>query len=183
MHHDYVNEQEMTSGVREGSVEALEVFIERFHEPLFRYLWHASGSKEDAEDLAVQALLRARTSIQGYRGDGTLRGWMFRVAYRELLQFRRREAIFRLITPKREDKSEPPNEDMVVISEALRRLPVAARSAFLMTEVEGLTISEAAAALGVSDGTVKSRCHSARQRLRKLLGPTYGECNAEPATD
>ena len=61
--------------------------------------------------------------------------------------------------------------------------PLDQRAAFLLTEVEGLTIDEAASALAIPPGTVKSRSHHARLKLRKLLGPTYGEPHVEPATD
>jgi DNA-directed RNA polymerase specialized sigma24 family protein len=46
-----------------------------------------------------------------------------------------------------------------------------------------LTVGEAATVLGVPEGTVKSRCHHARLRLRRLLESTYGEPHAEPAPD
>ena len=71
----------------------------------------------------------------------------------------------------------------IVLTTALSRIPRDQRAAFLLTEVEGLALEEAAVALGIPIGTVKSRRHHARLKLRKLLGPTYGETHAEPATN
>jgi RNA polymerase sigma-70 factor (ECF subfamily) len=176
-----VTDRELAAGLTKGDTEALQALIDRFHKPLFRYLWQAGGSKEDAEDLSTQALLRARLDISSYRG-GSLRAWVFKVAYRELLRYRRRQALAALLTRAVEPEA-PSADDALIISEALGKIPLDQRSAFLLTEVEGLSIEEAAVSLRIPAGTVKSRCYTARQRLRKLLGPTYGETNAEPATE
>jgi RNA polymerase sigma-70 factor (ECF subfamily) len=176
-----VTDQQLAAGLVAGDGAALRELVDLYHRPVLRYLWQAGGSKEDAEDLACQALLRVRAEISGYRGTGSLKGWVFRVAYRELLRHRRRQVVMRAIhrPPPRSEV----RDDFIVLTQALDRLPIDQRSAFLLTEVEGLSTSEAAIALGVPPGTVKSRCHHARQKLRKLLGPTYGEAHAEPIAE
>lgn len=179
-----MTDHELASGIAAGRVDALEILIEGFHRPLLRYLWQVGGSLEDAEDLTAQALLRVRAEIGGFRGEGSLRAWIYRVAYRELLRHRRRQLLTRL-APK---KQGTPNvqasiEDAVVLTDALARVPLDQRAAFLLTEAEGLTVEEAARVLGIPIGTVKSRSHHARLRLRKLLASTYGEPYAEPAPD
>lgn len=179
-----MTDQELAAGIATGSVEALETLVSLYHGPLLRYLWQAGGSKEDAEDLATQALLRVRTDIHGYRSEGSLRAWIYRVAYRELLRHRRRQAVAMLWASKpRLEAAEGPSEDAIVIAQALAKVPADQRSAFLLTEVECLTVEEAAAVLCVPQGTVKSRCHHARLRLRKLLGSTYGETHVEPVVE
>ena len=180
---ELVTDQELASGIAEGKVEALELLVEQYHRPILRYLWQVGGSREDAEDLATQALLKVKSSIGGFRGKGSLRGWIFQVAYRELLMLRRRQTIARLLRPRATEQVQPPSDDAIVIAEALGKLPVGQRAAFLLTEVEGLSVEEAAAALEVANGTIKSRCHSARQRLKQILGPTYGESHAEPVIE
>ena len=178
-----MTDQELAAGIAEGKVEALEELVERYHRPILRYLWHAGGSREDAEDLATQTLLKIRADARNFKGLGSLRSWIFQIAYRELLQLRRRQALARLFSSKAEERTETLSDDAIVIAQALARLPLAQRNAFLLTEVEGLTVEEAAAALSVPPGTIKSRCHAARKRLQSLLGSTYGEHHAEPITE
>ncbi len=158
-----------------GDSVALAALVESYHRPLFRFLWHATGSWHDAEDLTSQALMRAVRDIGGFRGQGTLKSWIFQVAHREFLGFRRRQGIVRLLTPKPAGDAPPPGEDLVILSAALARLSTSHRETFLLVEVEGFTTEEAAVALRTSAGTIKSRNHYAKLRLRELLAPAYPE--------
>ncbi len=177
-----MTDQEFAAAIAAGHREALESLVKQYHRPVLRYLWHAGGSREDAEDLATQTLLRVRADACKFRAEGTLRAWIFQIAYRELLRHRRRQSLSHLVS-RAKGETLPPNEDAIVLSQALGTLPLKQRTPFLLVEVEELSVEEAAKVLGIPPGTVKSRCHHARLRLRKLLGPTYGEPHAEPAID
>jgi RNA polymerase sigma-70 factor, ECF subfamily len=181
-----VEDRELAEKVALGDGEAIGTFVDRFYGPVFRFLWHASGSREDAEDLTSQALLRARMDIRNFRGDGPLAAWIYRVARREFLRFRRRQVLtFGFAGHRAPQAADEPSEDVVVIQQALALLPSNHRTAFLLTEVEGLSTEEASLALGVPPGTVKSRCYHARKRLREILGPAYPEVSnyAQPIPD
>ena len=169
-------DRQLALGVARRDGDAIQAFLTRFRPPLFRYLWQASGCREDAEDLAGQALLTAARDIRHYRHEGPLQAWVFRVAQRELLRYRRRQRLSSLFHQHRPDPPAPLwPDDSVVVTEALSKVPLNQRTAFLLVEIEGLSTEEAAAALGVPAGTVKSRCFYAKQRLRSLLASTYQE--------
>lgn len=181
-----VEDSELATAVASGDPQALAQFVERFYAPIFRFLWHACGSREDAEDLASQAFLRARSDIRGYRSEGPLAAWMYGVARREWLRHRRRQTLASLFaSTHRFEPTGPPAEGLVVVQAALAKLSLGQREAFLLTEVEGLTIDEAARSLDVPAGTVKSRCHHAKRRLRELLEVAYPEVSnyAAPIPD
>ena len=99
------------------------------------------------------------------------------------LQHKRRQVVAKLFATKAREQYAELNDDAIVIQQALARVPMAQRNAFLLTEVEGLTVEEAGAALRVPPGTIKSRCYAARKRLQSLLGSTYGEQYAEPVAE
>jgi RNA polymerase sigma-70 factor (ECF subfamily) len=167
---------ELARGVARGDVDCLHRFLHCYRPRVFRYLWQASGSYEDAEDLASQTLLVAAREIARYRNQGQLQAWVFRIAQRELLRFRRRQSLAHLWSSRKQEESlTHPPDDYLVVCEALTKLPIEQRTAFLLTEVEGLTFEEASEVLKTPIGTVKSRSHAARQRLRTLLAPTYQE--------
>lgn len=181
-----VEDLELAKGVASGDAQAIAKFVDRFYPSVFRFLWHACGSREDAEDLASQAFLRARNDIRAFRSDGTLAAWTYSLARREFLRFRRRHALASMFASQRVAAAIPaPNEDFVVVQEALARLPESQRTAFLLVEVEGLSTEETAKVVGVPVGTIKSRCFHAKKRLREILGPAYPEISnyAQPVPD
>jgi RNA polymerase sigma-70 factor (ECF subfamily) len=181
-----VEDIELARRVASGDAEAIARFVDRLYPSVFRFLWHASGSKEEAEDLASQAFLRARGDIHRFRGDGSLSAWMYSLARREYLRYRRRQALANLFRARTVKEVVPPhNEDFILVQDALARLPENQRAVFLLVEVEGLTTEEAARAIGAPVGTVKSRCFHAKKRLREILGPAYPEISnyAQPIPD
>jgi RNA polymerase sigma-70 factor, ECF subfamily len=179
-HRIFVTDEELAKGVALGEEPALRELIERFHRPVLRYLWQISGHREDAEDLAAQTLLRVRKEIKSYRGEGALRGWVFRAAYRELLRHRRWQTVRRLwLARQSQEQPRSSDDDSIVLTQALQMLSEDHRAAFLLTSVEGLTIEEAAQVLGVPAGTIKSRRHHARLKLRQILCHTYGEAHED----
>lgn len=69
------------------------------------------------------------------------------------------------------------SEDAMVLSAAIAELPEELRIAFVLREVQQLSVREAAAVLEVPEGTVKSRNHAARERLRETLAGTWEAMN------
>jgi len=174
-----VEDLELAHRVAVRDDQAVAALIDRFYEPLYRFLWQASGSREDAEDLTAQTLSAAVRDSDRFLGNGSYQAWLFRVAYRQLLQWRRRR-IFSFGSSTEPTTDADPS-DAVVIVDALRQLAPEQRDAFLLTAVEGFSNEEAGAMLGVPAGTVKSRGFYARQRLRELLEGTFTEVSNHAA--
>lgn len=164
-----------------ADLAAIADFLQAYRPGVFRYLSQSGCSRDDAEDLASQALLNAARDIRRFRGDGPLQAWVFRVAHRVLLRHRRRERLISLFgsRPLAEHKENWATEDYVVVSQAVASLPPDQRAAFLLLEVEGLSVNEAAGVIGAPAGTVKSRAFYARQRLRAVLASAYPENSHE----
>jgi len=177
-----VEDEQLAIGILEGDHEALQVLLSRFYPPIERYLFHACGCKDEAEDLTCQTLLRVRKDIRQLKDHSLLKPWIYKVAHRELLMWRRKR-LLHLKLPHTPSPSPSHSIDEIIVHQALSRIPSNHREAFLLIEVEGLSIAEVAAALGIPQGTVKSRCHHARRQLRQLLATSYPveTKNAEPA--
>ena len=132
------------------------------------------GSRAAAEDAVQHALAKARErSERGERID-QLAGWVTVVARNDLRSW------FRRVRAERRARvalghgvpaeSEGGADDRVDVLQALGRLTRAQRDTTVMHYYLGMTVAEVAAALGVSDGTVKSTLHRARQILAPALG-------------
>jgi RNA polymerase sigma-70 factor (ECF subfamily) len=134
----------------------------------------------DAEDVAQEALLRAYRKFDRLRDRNRFRAWLVRIAFRlaldRLRSGKRRELRDALWS---QPELQPPaataedlaasNEFQVHLESALAELPEKLRLVLLLVAMEGHTIDEIAAMLGISTGTVKSRIFYARRQLAEKL--------------
>src|SRR6266481_4211407 len=134
----------------------------------------------DAEDVAQEALLRAYSKFDRLRDRNRFRAWLVRIAFRlaldRLRSGKRRELRDTLWS---QPQRQPPaataenlaasTEFQVHLESALAELPEKLRLVLLLAAMEGHTIDEIAATLGISAGTVKSRIFYARKQLAEKL--------------
>lgn len=133
----------------------------------------------DVVDLAVQdTFLALWRDARRYRGSGDVAAFIWGIGIRRLIDAIRRDRGSRrgAAWPATEPAVVVSAEDQVLagiehgrLGQALADLSPELRAAIEATVLDGLTCAEAAVLLGVAEGTVKSRCHRARQALRAAL--------------
>lgn len=127
-----------------------------------------------ADDLAQDAFLAAYEQIAEFRGEGTFQAWVRSIAARLYVRRWRRDKHldFHAETPELGDEGPPSNAgDRIDLDEALRRLPEAERVCVSLCYGAGLTNAEAASALNLPLGTVKSHVKRGLDKLRAHLAP------------
>jgi RNA polymerase sigma-70 factor (ECF subfamily) len=140
----------------------------------------------DVVDMAVQdTFLALWRQASSYRGQGKVAAFIWGIGIRRLVDVLRRDVATRRPLPWRAATPETvvSAEDEVLLGvehgrlgPALAALSPELRAAIEATVLDGLSTAEAAVLLGVAEGTVKSRCHRARQALRAALAaPNYGQ--------
>ena len=167
--------------LRNRDAAALNNWVHRNYDDIYRLLRHLTRQRETAEDLAQQTFLKAIQALPSYRGDASHKTWLSKIAFREYIAWRRKRRLFlplEVLHPK-VDQNYAAVENGEVLLAALHHLPSALREAFLLYEVQQLTIEEIALVTASPVGTVKSRLHHARTRLQIMLGSTYQEIRYE----
>ncbi|MCP4309274.1 MAG: sigma-70 family RNA polymerase sigma factor [bacterium] len=150
-----------------GDQNALDEFIAATVSDVLgvcRYL----GKPSDPEDLAQETYTRALGSIHRYRGDGSARAWLLSIARRVCADATRRE-----IRNRRLDRrlmtdlatTDHHDETWFEIDELLSVLDQERRTAFVLTQLVGLSYKDAAQTVGCPIGTIRSRVARARQQL------------------
>jgi RNA polymerase sigma-70 factor (ECF subfamily) len=145
------------------------------------------GDRDEARDLAQDVFLRVFRTIDGFRGQSSLRTWIYRITVnqarnRHRFWCRRHRADqvsldahiashgdFPTATAGRPDQLLQTKELGARLQQALDGLPFEQRTAIVLREVDGLSYEEIAFSLGIAVGTVKSRLTRARQTLRAEL--------------
>lgn len=135
-------------------------------------------NQEDAEELAQESITRALESELRFRGDATVRTWVFAIARNVLREYRGRHAFVTAFPeePVASDGVWPVRRhtpydatDRLALAQAVAGLPVYLRELFELRYTHGLPLAECAARLGRPLGTVKYQLHIAREHLRFRL--------------
>lgn len=154
--------------------KAIDLLVERHHSAVFRFLVQLTRHREDAEDLTQISLMRAIRAADRYDGRASLRAWILGIAFHEFTRQRRKKAWLPILKEFAVSNQEMDSVlDTEVLLGALAKLKPVARAIFLMHYVEDVPIAEMSVILRVPEGTIKSRLHSARQKLQTYL--EYGE--------
>lgn len=156
---------------------AVRTLYSRYGGPLLAYAQRATGSRDVAEDILQETLLRAWRHADRYDADrGSLETWLFTIARNLVIDHHRRRAARPRGVAQIEDH-EPVETDEALdraveawqVGGALRRLSEDHRAAIVETYYRGASIAQAAERLGVPEGTVKSRLHYGLRNLRLAL--------------
>lgn len=164
------------------SRSVVESLYAQHADELRRFLWGVLRDAEAVQDVFQSSLL---ITLQqgGAAREETLKGWIFRVAYHEALQFRRRLGTTRKVLSQAawisEKSAASPDElmqrqeDQLEVRAALERLPQAEQEVVRLRIHGDLTFAEVAEKLQIPLGTVLTRMRSALQRLKQKLQASH----------
>jgi RNA polymerase sigma-70 factor (ECF subfamily) len=172
-----------------GDEAAYETLLERFETPVYNLVYRLMDDPSEASDVVQEVFLKVFRKVGSFRGDSSLKTWIYRIAVNEAYNHRRwfgrhRRQEVGLEKPGDEqlgyqdllpDPGRCPFEQAAtaetrtLIEEALTRLNANFRAAVVLRDIEDLSYEEVAAVLQVSLGTVKSRILRGREALRDLL--------------
>jgi RNA polymerase sigma-70 factor (ECF subfamily) len=172
---------ELLAALRLREATAFERLMRRYNRLLFRAARAIVADDAEAQDVVQETYLRAFTGLDAFRGDAALGTWLTRIAINQALAQQRK--LGRLVLWDQEASSEdrdmlslPISDDREAapspeerLADAVDALPAIYRSVFMLRAVEGLSVEDTAAALGVSSDTVKTRFLRARAMLRDAL--------------
>jgi RNA polymerase sigma-70 factor (ECF subfamily) len=165
-----------------GDRQAFAEIIDRHKDSVVAYLARLTGSRERAEDLGQETFLRLYRAAPGYVEQGLLRAFLFRIATNLAHSEERRERRLRLLAPflrasPHAEAAAPQGllreEIQREVTAAVAALPMSYRVPLVLHEIEGWGYADIARALSLSEGTVKSRIHRGRERLRRGLAPYW----------
>ena len=184
-----LEDHRLVSGLQAGDERAYEQLIERFQNPVYNLAYRLLNDQADASDVAQEVFLKIFRNVGNFRGDSSLRTWVYRIAVNE--SHNRRRWLFRHRRGEtgidetfedsdgREkplmDSGETPfdftvnREALVLLEEALAGINPVFRAALVLREIEDMSYDEIAEILEVSIGTVKSRIVRGREALRRNL--------------
>lgn len=181
------DEHLLVAAAKRGDNTAFEELVNRYERKIFRLTMNITGNREDAQDAAQDAFLKAYTHLGGFQGDSRFYTWLVRIAANEALMRlrKRRPGQFSLdqelpgesdLMPRElEDWRPNPEQDFArtemhqILSSVIEQLDPNLRVVFVLRDVEQLSTQESADIVGISVPAVKARLLRARLQLREKL--------------
>ena len=174
-----MTDAELVIRTRAGDPDAFGILVSRYYDACWRFAYHMTGERADAEDVLQDAFLRAYLAIGRYDERDQFRGWLFRILTNQcrnaLTSRGRRTRRFVQDEIALESAPAPPLglatgvEDAALVR-ALSQLDPLQRKALLLKYAEGLEYGEMSAMTGAGESALKMRVKRGSERLRTLLG-------------
>ncbi len=189
-------DEELMLRVQGGDTDCFDVLVERYKVRLFNYLLRLTSNRDDAEEIAQEAFVKAYIHAEKYKTIAKFSTWLYTIAtnlVRNRVRSRSRAPqIVSLWTRAFGDGEEErmieipdaqrtPDEAMndhelsEVINHAIQKIPAKYRESFVLREINELSYEEIAAVTGLKLGTVRSRINRARNYFRQVVAPVVAK--------
>lgn len=185
-----LSDADLVRQIRAGDVDAYGRLVQRWNQRLYRVARAITRDDAEAEDVLQEAYVRAFAALAELRDAAHVGVWLTRIVINEArgrLRLRRRRSTVELGEldgmqsdaqvlqfPSGAPASDPEREAAAaetrrLLERAIDELPAAFRLVFVLRDVQGLSVEETGAELGLRPETVRTRLHRARRLLRQLL--------------
>jgi RNA polymerase sigma-70 factor, ECF subfamily len=171
------NDQQLIESWRQGDPRAATQIVGRHADAIARYA-SSLGEREELDELVQDTFVRAFGSLESFRGESSLRTWLFTIARRLILDRRRVAKRARVNVPADESSvvTQVTPLDSVIAEEtegrvrlAIERLTPMQREVFMLRVTEGMSYSDIARLVGSTDGAARVHYHHAMRAVKEFL--------------
>ena len=178
---------------KNGDVAAFEQLVKRYDRKLLRIAQSVTHNTEDAQDAVQDAFLKAFQNLGQFREESLFSTWLFRITVNQSLMKLRKQRAIREVSLDEDFQEDvdmfpmevidwaPSPEQLYWASElrdilisALKEVPPALRTVFVLRDIEGLSTDQTAEVLNLSQTAVKARLWRGRLQLRERLNKYFG---------
>ena len=183
-------DDEVVARVQAGEHGLFEILMRRHNQRLYRAARAIVGDETEIEDVLQQTYMNAFAHLHQFAARSQFSTWLTRILINEASRRRRKlqersgadpvEVLDESMAASRRAEPNPEHRAYArelrrVLEEAVDALPDTYRIVFMLRDVEGMSTSETALALGLADEAVKTRLHRGRATLRRILRERLGD--------
>ncbi len=178
-----------------GNDEAWDQLVERHGRRLYNLAFQFAGNREDAEDLTQDIFIRLYQNLRSYRGDAPIISWALRLSRNLCIDHYRRsrrergwtsltEVLLDTLPAPGDPQAEAERrQHLEAVYESLADLPEDLSEVVLLCDLQGCSLDEVAAYLAIPMGTLKSRLHRGRERLKAAVRERLSSLQIREAQD
>ena len=187
---DKVLEARFIAALKARDERAFNALVARFQDRVYNLIRRLLGNPEEARDVTQEVFVSVFEKVDSYRGESSIATWIYRIAtnqaknrikYLSRRKDRQKESLEAMLVPPTHSRlsAEVPRPDQAytrefvsrLVDQALGELDEEQRIVLVLRDVEGQSYEDIAIITGLQLGTVKSRLHRGRQRLKEALAP------------
>jgi len=191
-------DEDLVRQAKDGDLAAFETLTTRYERRVYSLALRILRQQQDAEDITQQTFLSALEGLDRFRGEARFATWLLRITtFAALKVIRKRKGLdlvsLEAATEPQDDSGDIPHPEFIAdwrqspealvrrnevrqqLETALAELNEPQRLVFLLRDVQGFSVKETAAALGISAANVKVRLLRARLQLREKLTHAFGD--------
>jgi len=174
---DSAIDQALIARWRNGDERAATELVERHASAITRFV-RSLGEREQVDEIVQDVFVRGFTSLESFRGESSLRTWLFTIARRLVLDRRRSMRRRREVADVSENDAATEftaldsmiaDEAEVRVREAVKRLSPTQREVFTLRVTEGLSYREIASLVGTTEGAARVHYHNALRTVKESL--------------
>src|SRR5215207_745521 len=171
-----------------GNEAAIEMLVRQYETLVFRLALSIVGDQDEANEITQETFLSALRSLRSYQEKQSLKAWLYTIALNHSRSHLRKQkiverlrttltSIFRVDAQKQGSPEETvmQNEKEAQIWRSLNQLDERHRIVVVLRYFHELSVTEISEILSVNEGTIHSRLHTAREKLRNALNHLHGE--------
>ena len=164
---DRLEDQLLVLACRSGEAEAFRALVTRWQERLWRHAYRLTGREDAAWDVLQESWIAIARGIAKLGDPASFRAWPYRIVTRRAADAARsRRPTGELDEAQAAEPAREPSDGVELLRAALQHVSGERRALLALHYIDGLELRELAEALGIPEGTVKSRMHHAREELR-----------------
>ncbi len=174
-------ESSLVDGCLSGNSKSQELLYKRYAGMGYALCCRYAKDKDTAADILQDGFIRIFNSLDSFRKDGSLEGWIRRILVNTALEYHRKQATIQWV-PEPEDKDFTPAPPEVIgsleaeeLMKLVQALPTGYRMVFNLYAIEGYSHREISELLQISEGTSKSQLARARTQLQQQVEILFGE--------
>lgn len=180
--------------LRAGDRSEFARLVETYSDRIYRLALKILNDPQDAEDVLQDTFIKVLRALPSFEGRSSLSTWLYRIAVNEALMLVRKRRPEAVSVEMEQDDGEGDTEPVEIVDwccmpegdllsaeargfldKAIQSLTPALRAVFVLRDIEGLSVKEAADTLGLTEAAIKTRLLRARLKLREALSVYYAE--------
>ncbi len=180
--------------LRAGDRSEFARLVETYSDRIYRLALKILNDPQDAEDVLQDTFIKVLRALPSFEGRSSLSTWLYRIAVNEALMLVRKRRPEAVSVEMEQDDGEGDTEPVEIVDwccmpegdllsaeargfldKAIQSLTPALRAVFVLRDIEGLSVKEAADTLGLTEAAIKTRLLRARLKLREVLSVYYAE--------